>query len=252
MKESWITFLKEVNDQITKFESYGCDTICFRGHADKNWNLEPTLFVKQKLHKYTDKQINNLENILFFDFVTNAGTLINSNITDWEILFLMRHHGIPTRILDWTENFGTALYFALNGDEKTPTIWIMDPYELNKISYGEESIPNPIKDLNFNYESAYLSKKSNPYTNPIAIIPPRTSERLFAQKGLFTLQGSSNEPLNNIPELSSCFKKIEIPLDAIDDAKHFLKLFGINHYSIFPDLDGLSKHLIDITFSNKL
>jgi hypothetical protein len=41
----------------------------------------------------------------------------------------------------------------------------------------------------------------------------------------------------------SFFKKFDIPPEAIEDAKLFLELAGINHYSIYPDLDGLAKYL---------
>jgi hypothetical protein len=243
MTDSWINFLRTIEKQTEEWESDGCDSVCFRGHANSTWNLSPSLFVKQKIKSITDETLNNLENIVYFDFVTNAGTLLRDNITSWEILFEMRHHGIPTRVLDWTESFGTALFFALSAEGDSPCIWMLDPYELNRVSYNACSIPNPLRDLGFTYCDAYIDNKSNPYRFPIAIIAPRTSDRLFAQKGLFTLQGSDSTPINLIPDLASCIVKHDIPKDAIEDAKNFLKLAGINNYSIFPDLDGLSKHL---------
>ncbi len=63
--------------------------------------------------------------------------------------------------------------------------------------------------------------------------------------GLFTLHGSINTPLNLNPKISTLIKKFIIPSDAIADARKFLKLSGINHYSIFPDLEGLAKHLTE-------
>lgn len=246
MKTSWIEFLSKIETQIAEFEKSGCDTFCYRGHAESCWNLEPSIYVKLRKNDINVTSLNSRENVLFFDFVTNSAQLLNNNITDWEILFTMRHHGIPTRLLDWTESFGNALYFALYGNGTTPTIWMMNPYEINKLCYTSETIPNPLKDFNFGYVDSYIDKKSSPFHDPIVIIPPRNSDRLFAQKGLFTLQGTDNTPLNLNPKLASLVKKFEIPFDAIDDAKLFLKLAGINHYSIFPDLDGLSKHLNEI------
>lgn len=243
MTDSWINFLKKIEIKIEEWESDGCDSVCFRGHANNSWKLQPSLFVKQTIKSISDETLSTLESAIYFDFVTNAGTLLRDNITSWEILFEMRHHGIPTRVLDWTESFGTALFFALNGDGKTPCIWMLNPYDLNHVSYNAASIPNPLRDLDFSYTDAYTDKKSNPYRFPIAIIAPRTSDRLFAQKGLFSLQGSDPRPIDLIPELSKCVEKFELPIDAIDDAKNFLKLAGINNYSIFPDLDGLAKHL---------
>ena len=246
MKPSWITYLNSIEQEINRIEQYS-EIVCFRGQAESSWDLRPSLFVKQIKNSLMDSEIQNKEAALYFDFKTNAGKLLRNNITDWEVLFEMRHHGIPTRLLDWTENFGTALYFAIYGNGKNPTVWIMDCYKLNEITWKSDTIPNPLNDLEFNYEDAYLlTKTKDPYKEALAMIAPRTSDRLFAQKSLFTLQGSDLTPMNLNPATSCCFKKFDIPLDAIDDAKSFLKLSGINHYSIYPDLDGLGRYLNEL------
>lgn len=246
MTKSWINFLNQIEKEIERIEKHS-DIVCFRGQADSQWDLLPTLLVKKNELKLSDEEIMIKETALFFDFNTNAGPLLKDNINDWEILFEMRHHGIPTRLLDWTESFSNALYFALHGNGSTPVIWIMDCYGLNKATWNNKTIPNPLKDLDFSYEEAYLlSKTKEPYKTALAIIPPRFSKRLFAQKGLFTLQGTNTTPMNLDPKTNKFFKKFELPLNALDDAKRFLKLSGVNHYSIYPDLDGLSRHLNNI------
>ncbi len=69
----------------------------------------------------------------------------------------------------------------------------------------------------------------------------RENDRLFNQKGLFTLHGKSLLPIEKIA--SKCLHRIKIPTDALNDAKKFLELSGVNSYSIFNDLESLSKHL---------
>jgi hypothetical protein len=168
-------------------------------------------------------------------------------------------------LLDWSENLGTALYFALfSKDNSTPTIWILNPYELNKLSYNSESLFNPITLEKFDYSEAYLSDKTDqiidvkgllygqkfrpemnntPFEHPVSIVFPLGSDRLFAQKGLFTLQGSDATPIDLNKTVNSSITKFELPREALPDAYNFLKLSGINEFSIYPDLDGLARYL---------
>lgn len=125
----------------------------------------------------------------------------------------------------------------------------------------EPCLPNPIAGLKFNYEDGFLDENLAkteidnalqpmdkpmvvPFDKPIAIVPPLSSDRLFAQKGLFTLQGKGNDmPLNLETGLASCFQKFTIPPKALNDAYAFCQLSGVNEFTAYPDLDGLSRHL---------
>ena len=86
------------------------------------------------------------ENRLLQQFRMKAPSLglmdtLDRNHTD-EWLFLALHVSLPTRLLDWTEGLFIALYFALL--ENKPTIWMLDPIELNQRSSDE-----PIEDFSF-------------------------------------------------------------------------------------------------------
>src|ERR1700730_19282468 len=59
-------------------------------------------------------------------------------------LFLARHAGLPTRLLDRTEGALIGLHFALK--EKEPVIWMLNPLELNETA-GISSTPNPMREF---------------------------------------------------------------------------------------------------------
>jgi hypothetical protein len=241
MTKSWIKFLED-SVNIIESENTDTDLLFFRGHSVGTWSLLPSLL---RNINHDKKRLNYLESTLYYDFISNGGPLLGRiDKKSWEILFLMQHFGIPTRLLDWTENFATALFFALQGDKvSNPEIWILNPYKLNKKTekIGEVVI-NPDLDLYNNYYETFIEDKDIiKYELPIAIYPLRENDRLFNQKGLFTVHGQLLEPLENLT--SDCLHRLKIPVDAINDAKKFLELTGINTYSIYNDLESLARHL---------
>src|SRR4051794_14108420 len=82
------------------------DARWFRGHADSTWKLLPSL---ARLPNKIEAEL-----ALIKRFKQNAYSIgdVPPESEDWRWLFLMQHHGAPTRLLDWSENPLVALYFV--------------------------------------------------------------------------------------------------------------------------------------------
>jgi hypothetical protein len=183
-------------------------------------------------------------------------------MSDWDILFAMQHHLTPTRLLDWTEILGVAVYFAVEYGHpirpKAPVVWVLNPYRLNALAWGE-TCKDLIAPENLGWEKF---KKSNGgakgeywtygeivqdleefgWDLPVAIYPRQKTDRMQAQSGRFTIHGDVHLPLDQLVR-QRVLQSVPIPDAAIDDALSFLEIAGINRASLFPDLDNLSFHL---------
>jgi hypothetical protein len=163
---SWYHFLDRVNDEIRRLDhEQGCTIPFFRGQNDNTWKLIPSLF---RVEAEEGSTIPNLQDNLEMEFKSNYGIIYERPLKSWELYFEMRHANLPTRLLDWTENFAVALYFALNDPcsennsdsekKNPPCIWILHPCKLNHFSLlGDASIP-PSEDslMPFYYDDLKL------------------------------------------------------------------------------------------------
>lgn len=236
-------FFELINKELESSKFSDCNYPVFRGHSNYSYELLPTIlrdFSKSR------KDLWTFENNLYCDFRSLVGPRVKFQ-NSWQTLFAMRHEGIPTRLLDWTENIGTALFFALDSKSlERPHIWILNPFNLNQKSLNDSSLLNPEEDLE-DYHKTYAQKCFDDTIRlkelPFAVYPNRTNDRLFAQRGLFTIHGIDNQKME-----ITCFDslaKVDIPDILIDKLKKLLKQFGINKYSVYPDFKGLSDHLKD-------
>jgi len=224
---------------IVAITSANSDLLFYRGHADSSWKLLPTLA------RAGASNPKNAEQITFFDFQTRAGNLLPEGSSPWQVAFSMQHHGLPTRLLDWTESFATALYFALKGATKDSCVWILNPFELNELMINREELVRP-EDLKSNYEEYFINESKKLEGKCVAISPLRHHPRVFRQRAGFTIHDDLREPLEEI--CSSALTKIEIPLSAHAEARQFLKLSGTSEFLLFPDLDGLARELYEEHF----
>lgn len=240
------------------------DTLWFRGHSSCTYKLNSGLY---RINSDLD-EVRQFENQIYNAFI-NYGDFFSRKFYDnkeWNALFMMQHYGLYTRLLDWTSSFSTALYFAnLNRNhQKDAVIWAIDPIELNRHCYNLyehnhdepydsiglitiETLPNRIKKYtNFFNEDIHIKT--------FAIMPRRNNDRLVSQSGFFTVQGTEGKPLEHEYEqfIDKFIYKIVLPANTFEESMEYLRLNGINYYSIFGGIDGLCKYIKDELLQIKL
>lgn len=231
--DAWSNFLTKVDEKINAVVKKGYGVPYFRGHGDAAWPLKPSLARKP----YPP----DIESVLYHDFLIHAGTLLPPNNSSWDTLFTMRHHGMPTRLLDWTETFSVALYFAVKNFSTRAAIWVLDAAVLNSESCDRDTILHPEIDLPHNYYDYFIAKSKSFIGQVVAVRPTKTYLRVSAQRGVFTVHNNLDKGVDEIFPAST--DKIILPKSALPQARKFLELSGINEYTLFPDLDGLSRWL---------
>ncbi len=213
----------------------------FRGHPDVEYTLQPSVYRSP----YTSKD----EKTLLHQFKARGAHFVDSQLTkDIEWLFVMQHHATPTRLLDWSENALIALAFAtqyrLNKHKgKDAAVWCLNPQELNKIvnipNYNEEPIPNICEN-----EILEGMLEESLVNYPIAIIGPQNTDRIVAQRGVFTLfPVAKSFSLESREHAEDFLTKITIPESSIKSISDDLYYIGMTESTIYPELDSISKEL---------
>lgn len=194
-----------------------------------------------------------------------------------EYYSFMQHYGIPTRLLDWTENGALALYFAVSGgtydQDVQRVVWVMNPGALNHLTTdGSTShapllshpalvqlrlkMPGSIKDGELIKEFIAeeidpLSPEDKPSVEqlrfPIAFWPVSSGNiRIAAQKGCFTIHGTDPQPIELLFENSEIRKyliKIKVQKESVPSLRKQLQIMGVTPMAVYPDLFGLSSEL---------
>jgi len=164
-------------------------------------------------------------------------------------LFLARHVGLPTRLLDWSESALIGLYFALF--EARPVVWMLNPHELNRKSVPD-ALPNAFpltwfpgegeRNIGFKNVQAAWRLGDGAIELPVAIEPTNIHPRMNAQHSYFTVHGSSRKPLCDLVG-PSCLRRYLVNLQDRDTAMRDLRRLGIAQSTIMPDAEALSAEL---------
>jgi hypothetical protein len=183
----------------------------------------------------------------------HGGSVQTDSIWNW--LALAQHHGLPTRLLDWTYSPYVALHFATTEIEcfhQDSHIWCVDYEKSNAL------LPSNLRRLlaeegafTFTVEMLERAARSLPefdrLSSDVFVLffePPSLDERIVNQFALFSLMSSAQTDMEHwLRQHPDLYTRIQIPASLKREIRDKLDQANITERVLFPGLDGLSAWL---------
>jgi hypothetical protein len=185
----------------------------FRGQSNSSWSLIPKI---GRANFWGPDDLN-----MFASWCRRVTAHTNLPKNEWERYAVAQHHGLATRLMDWSFNPLIATYFAVSSNfDKAARVYCHQFDHRDMINTFEEHLGSVSRMAPF--------------------LPSAYSNRIAAQSGLFTYHFEPNIPMES--ENGDLFA-VEISFEQKSQFLLDLNFFAINEATVFPDEDGVSRHL---------
>ncbi len=277
MLERNVRSMRELEDELAAW-SPGSD-LCYRGQSSSGWELVPSAyraFVSIAHNAEFDPSFAaQIERDTYRSFDIEARLLEPKDIL--ERLSVAQHHGVPTRLLDWTLNLTVAVYFSMfGGDLGDAAVWALNlsqypfpqatgrqvrggGFNLARITYyGRGVVASFAQPVSHSAYVGTAPETIEPNNHPDGTFlvwkPDRLDSRLVRQDGLLSWYHSFDDE-DVVWNYSEHIRKVEaecgrqllakfiIQRDAHDDFRNDVLKRGVNEHFIWADLDGLGRRL---------
>jgi len=225
------TVIKTTDDFFEFLQEQASDKDCmnkiFRGERSSGYPLLPSI---GRIKLPNGEKIDaGLEKEMLEDFKMRAYPYIKDfNFEEsLELLSFGRHHGLPTRLLDWTQKLLVAVFFAVekpftddelkNKEVEGSCVYIYD-------AERELTPCEPFDPFTMSSDKHYF--------------PKHIDKRITAQGGLFMVH---KDPFTPWEPKEGHLEKVIIQKDIREDIKRILNRLGINAATVYPDITGIAK-----------
>lgn len=196
-----------------------------------------------------------MEGHLLRNFRKYASTTAVEVDSTWDWLSMAKHHGLPTRLLDWTFSPYVAMHFAtekIESFQQDGSIWMVDFCEIHK------ELPPVLREcLDEEGSDVFTAEmladvapeiqdfdQLNPTPFALFFEPPSLDARIVNQFALFSLMSDPTASMEEwLEQKPSFYRKVIIPAELKWEIRDKLDQANITERVLFPGLDGLSAWL---------
>lgn len=196
-----------------------------------------------------------LESHILRNFARQSRPHIDTTSDEWELLFAAQHHGVPTRLLDWTYSPLVAAHFATvsPADAGDRVLWRLDWRAVHR-KFGLPELALFTRDLD-----AHLNEGRGSLTPwmlfdewktdrqfACMVEPPSLDARIVAQSAVFTFMSDTSCSFDEFlgrHGLASALTRFIIGSRDVPCVRDQLDLVGMDERRLFPDLDGVADGL---------
>jgi hypothetical protein len=223
----------------------------FRGLVDADHDLSTSLARLAAAHR----DVGRLEHSMLRNFRKYAAQLTTARVDSiWHWLAVAQHHGLPTRLIDWTFSPLVALHFATerpSGYGRDGVVWCVDFVRANKL------LPKRLRTiLEEEGSDTFTTEMLGAFPTLRAfdafarksflmfLEPPALDARILNQAALFSLMPSPTASLDAwLAAHPDLCRRVVVPAELKWEVRDKLDQANIHERTLFPGLDGLSRSL---------
>jgi hypothetical protein len=161
-----------------------------------------------------------------------------------DVYLLAQHHGLPTRLLDWTTNPLAALFFAINDcPSEDGVVYVINTPQI--IPRDTDLCSYPVRFVDIRHKLVrevvcHLFEEGDAPNCPfvLPVVPDQTAGRIFQQGSCFTLVMPGTPEPENIP-----VEKVIVPKSEKQTILRQLRRLNITWATLYADLDSVAKEL---------
>lgn len=260
---SWDELIRELHSReiVPKREDEGGhlrSPYVFRGTGIYSWPLETSLV---RLPGFSKSNSKTLERSLIRSFRKYARSGSFDDKSEWYVMAVAQHNGLPTRCLDWAASPLVAVHFACSNEahkDKDGVIWCLHAGVLRQINTENHPSTNTIKRVAWVYDTRLLEeqfrvlddldKTFDPEVATTRLMllwePPSLDERIANQFGMLTLMNSPASSQHSFLSYysnlhPSLIHRVVISSQAKPEIRAMLDQNNISERTLFPGLPGL-------------